>query len=163
MSEQEVDFGHDYVSDFEASSDEEYIHGSIRGKHDVYIDEPTWIPHGAGNDDHPSPVDYMVTALTACQLSVLSQALEKARVEEFSVSASATADQVVKAEIPEGMPGNTANRVKHIDIELELTVPEEYESRAQRCLDIYDQGCIVGQSYRAGVQYDPHVTLTVDE
>jgi hypothetical protein len=52
--------------------------------------------------------------------------------------------------------------VKHIDIELELTVPEEYESRAQRCLDIYDQGCIVGQSYRAGVQYDPHVTLTVE-
>jgi hypothetical protein len=34
-----------------------------------------------------------------------------------------------------------------------------YEDRAQRCLDVYDTGCIVGQSLRAGIDYTPETSL----
>lgn len=57
------------------------------------------------------------------------------------------------------MPGHTANRIQHIDIDIDVTVPDEYEEDAQRCLDVYDQDCIVGQSFRSGIDYTPHTSL----
>lgn len=143
------------------SSDAEFARGVIRDKHEVFVDEPEWLPHGAGQDAHPSPMDYMNFALTACQVSVLSQCLEKSRVEEFEIDAQGKIDDVIREDVPDEMPENTRTRVNHVTVEIEVEVPEEYENRARRCLEVYDQGCIVGQSYKAGVPYDPETKVTV--
>ena len=125
------------------------------GPHRIVYDEPE--PHG--NGEHAPPVTQMFGALVACQLSVLSQCLEKSRVEEYEINANAGIEDRSREDIPEEMPENTSKRIEHITIDIELVVPSEYEDRARRCLDVYDQGCIVGQSYRSGIDYTPTTSL----
>lgn len=134
--------------------------GVCRDKHEVFSDEPEWIPRLDGKDEYPSPVDYMLTALTACQVSVLAQALAKSRIDDYHIEAEATIVDAGEEEVDEDMPDHTANRIRDIDIQIDLEVPEEHEKRAARCLDVYDTGCIVGQSYRAGIDYEPTTQLT---
>ena len=140
----------------------EATRGVCRDKHEVLVDEPEWIPRVGGKDEHPSPVDYMMTALASCQVSVLAQCFSKARIEDYHITAETTIDEAGEDAVAEEMPGHTANRIRHIDIQLTAEVPTEYESQAERCLEVYDSGCIVGQSYRAGVDYTPttHLELT---
>jgi len=145
------------------SSDSEYARAMLRGKHEVLIDEPPNMEVGAGNDDYPSPVDHLVLSLAACQVSVLSQALERARVEEFDITCDYELDEVGQDDVGDETHASKSVRVRHIAIDITLEVPEEYESRAQRCLDVYDVGCIVGQSLRAGVEYTPETELVVDD
>jgi uncharacterized OsmC-like protein len=151
------------AANIEASADSEYATINVRDKHDLFSDEPSWLPYGSGADAHPAPMDYMIVALTACQVSVLSQCLEKARVEDFSISAEGAIDSIRKEDVPEEMPGNTRTRVDHMSVEITVDVPEEYEHRAERCLEVYDQGCIVGQSYKAGIQYTPETNITLSD
>lgn len=155
-------FQENFTAHFEKRADE-VTEGEIRGKHELRADEPEWLPIGGGNDEHPAPGDYLMTALVTCQISVLSQCLEKSRIENYHIEADATIDEIGQAEVPEEMPDNTTNRVEHIDVELTLEVPEEYASRAERCLEVYDAGCIVGQSYVAGIDYTPSVSLETAE
>lgn len=159
----EGDFGERFTASFEAGTDLEHARGTVRDRHELRSDEPPWLPVGGGADEHPAPVDYLVASLVLCQLSVLSQALEKARVEEFHVTADAEVDGLGGGEVAEGMPPNTANRIEHVSIDITLSVPPAFEDRARRCLDIYDSGCIVGQSLRAGVPYTPEASLQVLE
>lgn len=156
-------FGREYFGRVDAGTDEEYVRATVRDKHELLFDEPPNLDVGAGNDDHPSPVDYLCAALTSCQASVLTQALERARIEEFDITVDWKIDNVGKDDVDEGMPSNTGSRVEHIRIDVRLEVPEEFKERAQRCLDIYDTGCIVGQSSRAGIEYTPHTELVVTD
>lgn len=148
---------------FESGTDVEYTTALVRGKHEIRYDEPEFLEYGAGDDEYAGPVDNMIASLGACQISVLEQCLEKARIEDFHIEAELTADQIDRDEIPDGMPSNTAQRVRHIDVDLRVSVPEADQDRARRCIDIYDAGCIVGQSLRAGVEYEPEVSLEVSE
>lgn len=142
------------------SSADDVADGVVRGKHELYADEPTWLqPPGGGNDAHPAPVDYLLFGLVACQVEVLDQALKKARIEGYSIEATGEVDEVGEDAPAEEMLAHHAGRVSHIAVDLTLEVPEDYESRAQRCLDVYDTGCVVGQSLKAGVDYTPTATL----
>ena len=123
--------------------------------HRVVFDEPEPL----GDDEHASPVAYMFSSLVACQLSVLAQCLEKSRIEEYEITADAEIDRRGRDEVAEEMPAHTAKRIEHVAITIDLEVPAEYEDRAQRCLEVYDQGCIVGQSFRAGIDYTPTTEL----
>jgi len=134
--------------------------GICREKHEVFIDEPEWLRASEG-DEHPSPVDYMMTALTSCQISVLAQCFAKSRVEEYDLEAEATISDAGEGDVADEMPEHTANRIRHVNIDIEVTVPEEYESQAQRCLDVYDSGCIVGQSFKNGIDYTPTTSLSI--
>lgn len=118
---------------------------------------------GAGTDEHSSPVDYLGFALTACQVSVLEQVLEKARVEAYEIDLDWEIDRRGAEDVPEEMPSNTATRVEHVSIDLTVRVPEEYEPRAKRCLDVYDSGCIVGQSFKRGIDYTPRTALEITD
>jgi uncharacterized OsmC-like protein len=150
-----------FTSTVRRSSEDEYATGLIRDKHELRVDEPEWLGEpGAGEDAYPAPVDYMVFGLVACQLEVLDQALRKARIKDFEIEATATVDRVGEDQPAEEMLAHHAGRISHIAVDLSLSVPEEYES-AQRCLDAYDTGCVVGQSFRAGVEYTPSTTLEV--
>lgn len=146
---------------FETSRDER-TRGVVRDTHEVVFDEPEFLPVAEGDDTAPSPVDYLLSSLAGCQLSVLDQCLKKSRVEEYRIECDATIADVGEGEIPEEMPGNTANRIGHVDVEVTLTVPEADESRARRCAEVYDVGCIVGQSLRAGIDYEQTVTVDVE-
>lgn len=146
----------------ERSADDDVANGVVRGKHELYADEPEWLEEpGAGDDAHPAPVDYLVFGLVACQVEVLDQALKKARIEDYHLEAAAEVDRVGEDEPAEEMLAHHAGRVSHIEVDLTLEVPVEYENRAQRCLDVYDTGCVVGQSLREGVEYTPTATLEV--
>jgi uncharacterized OsmC-like protein len=130
------------------------VHADGRESHEIIFDEPD----PRGDDDHPSPVMYLFASLVGCQMAVLCAALEKARIEDFRIKADAESERSLD-EVAEEMPDGTAKRIEHIDIDLTLEVPKEYEDRAQRCLDVYDTGCIVGQSLRAGIDYTPETSL----
>ncbi|WP_418280622.1 OsmC family protein [Halorubrum sp. DTA98] len=131
--------------------------GRCRDRHDVLIDEPEWSEFG--EDRAPSPVDYLMIAVTSCQVSVLSQSFDKAGIEDYEIDVNSTIDRVGADSVPDEMPAHTANRIQHVDIEIDVTVPDEYAEAAQRSLDVYDQGCIVGQSFRSGIDYTPHTSL----
>lgn len=150
--------GHDHVVRLHHVAGERPIEGSIRD-HAIQIDDSTTLEYG-GADEAPSAVDYMVLGLVGCQLSALSQCLRKARVEGYEIDAEADLDDWWREDVSEELPENLIKRVEHLTVKLDVTVPEEYEARAQRCLDLYDQGCIVGQSYRAGMEYTPETSLS---
>lgn len=152
----------DYEGTVIDSSDSEYTKAVLRGEHELYLDEPPNMEIGAGNDDYPSPVDHLAVSLASCQVSVLSQALERSRVEEFDITCDYEIDSIGSEDVGDRMHDSKGVRVRHMQIDITLEVPEEYESRAQRCLDVYDVGCIVGQSLRAGVEYTPETELVID-
>lgn len=167
-SDREFDLQEEYSEDrrfrsvVERGADDEFASGTVRGKHDLYADEPTWLEEpGAGNDAHPAPVDYLVFGLVSCQVEVLDQALRKARIEDYHISAEAEVDRVGEDEPAEEMLAHHAGRVSHVSVDLTLSVPAEFEGRASRCLDVYDTGCVVGQSYRSGIEYTPSTSLEI--
>jgi len=141
------------------SDDDDVAVARVRGTHDVPIDEPEWLPMGIGSDQHPAPVDHLAVALVSCQVEVLDQALQKARVEEYDIRARAEIDELGTGNAPGGMPANTSHIIEHIDIDLTVETTAEFESSVRRCLEVYDDGCIVGQSYRAGIEYTPRTNV----
>ena len=162
MSDSEVTdsmVGHDHVVRLHHRSGERPVEGTIRN-HTVRVDDSKTLEYG-GEDGAPSAVDYMVLGLLGCQLSALTQCLRKARIEEYEVAAEADLDDWRREDVSEELPENLVKRIDHLTVSLDVTVSEEYEARAQRCLDVYDQGCIVGQSIRAGIEYTPETSLSI--
>lgn len=163
MSDTEVTddlIGHDHDIQLNLKAGDRPVDGGVRD-HSFKIDDSETLPYG-GHDLAPSAVDYMVAGLAGCQLAVLSQCLRKARIEDWEIEISAIPDDWWREEIPEELPENQVKRIEHIDVHVDVTVPEEYEERAQRCLEVYDQGCIVGQSFREGIEYTPETSLSVE-
>lgn len=139
-----------------ASSEESVNRGVTRartGRHELFVDESEHIPGSEGEQEHPSPVDYLVFALVSCQVSVLEQALHGAGVREYEIEAVGAVDSLGDDDVPEEMPAHTAARVDHLDVDVTLEVPKEYEDEAHDCLDAYNAGCIVGQSLTRGIEY----------
>lgn len=152
--------GHDHEIELHLEHGDRPVEGQVRD-HSFEIDDSESLPYG-GHDLAPSAVDYMVAGLAGCQLAVLSQCLRKARIDDFEIDIHAVPDDWWREDVSEDLPENQVKRIDHVDVEVEVTVPEEYEQRARRCLDVYDEGCIVGQSFRAGIEYTPETSLSVE-
>jgi uncharacterized OsmC-like protein len=153
-----------FTAEIVVTPDSEYKTATLRNKHTVHVDEPPWIPHGAGNDDHPAPVDHLLLSLTSCQTAVLMQCLEKNEVEAFRIECNGEIDGYERAEdLPDVMPENTATRISHITVTMDLFTTPEFEEVANRCLMAYDDGCIVGQSLEGGIDYTSMTRLTVTD
>lgn len=152
-----------FTFEMAVTHDDEYKTASLRGKHTLYSDEPEWLPEGlAGNDAHPAPVDYLIMSLATCQVSVLRQCLERNGVEEYRIECDAVLDGYDRDEDhPEYMPRHTALRIGHITVNMVLVTTPAYERSADRCLTVYDDGCIVGQSISAAIDYTPLTALEV--
>jgi uncharacterized OsmC-like protein len=139
------------------ASSEESVNRAVSrartGRHELFVDESEHIPGSEGEQEHPSPVDYLVAALVSCQVSVLEQALHEAGVDEYEIEAVGAVDSLGDDDIPDEMPAHTAARVDHVDVDLTLEVPEEYDDEARDCLNAYNAGCIVGQSLTRGIEY----------
>lgn len=144
------------------SADDQYAEGQIREKHTLRADEPPWLAdEAAGDDSYPAPVDYLMFGLVSCQVEVMDQALKNAGVEDYDIEAQAEIDEMEQGEVADSMYDHTAARVRHIDIDLTVTVPPEQETAARQCLDVYDSGCVVGQSFRTGIEYTATKDITI--
>jgi uncharacterized OsmC-like protein len=154
----------EFTARLTASHDEPYTSGTVRDEHELRSDEPEWLPVDAGDDAHPAPVDYLLTSLAACQTSVLRQSLERNGVESYEIECEAVLDEWSKADDkPAEMPPNTKLRIDHITVKMTLRTTPEYEDEADRCLVVYDEGCIVGQSLAGGIDYTPLTSLEIRE
>lgn len=133
----------------------------LRGKHEVEIDEPESLP--IGNDQAPCPADYLLVATAGCQVEVLKQALEKARVEEYEIRMDAERQWEEQGEKLQFYPENT--RMRHTELKFDLTVraPQRYEDRVSRCLDICEEACIVSRSVEQGIDITIDKTLEIQE
>ena len=149
-----------FVAEISASSTEPYKTAEAREKHTVYSDEPEWTEM-PGGDEYPSPGDYLLLSLGLCQVSVLDQCLEKNCVDPYSIECTAEIDSWgLDDSVPEAMPEKTGLRVDHISISMTVETTPENEAQAARCLEVYDEGCVVGQSI--GIDYDTFASLEID-
>lgn len=120
------------------------------GKHGLHIDEPESMDHSfkkevGGRDEAPNALTYLQAAALGCQVNSLEMLLRKSRIEEYHVDGHST---------PYLFREDNIKRVQRLELEIELHVPEDVESRARRCLDIYEQGCLVGESIKRGIDVD---------
>lgn len=125
--------------------------------HGLYIDEPPDLNHSfkkGGRGEAPSPFGYLLAAGMGCQVNSLEQMLHKARVPHYEIEAVCTGYSFTSDSI---------KRVQKIELAIELTVPEAHESRADRCLDVYEQGCVIGETLRRGMELDVEKTLVLDD
>lgn len=151
----------EFTTTIRASSDDPYKEATLRDEHTVYSDEPEWTAM-PGDDAYPSPGDYLLLSLAACQVSVLDQCLKKNGVTAYRIDCDARIDSwQQETDVPDEMPATTGLRIEHVTVDMELRTTPEYEDRADRCLTVYDEGCVIGQSI--GVAYTPTTRLVVDE
>lgn len=151
-SDDELDAGPEAT--MKASEDRtNYI--QVRG-HELHTDEPADLSHSfkkGGRGEAPSAFDYLLAAVMGCQVNSLEQMLHKARVEEYDVDAECTGFTVTK---------DNVKRVQQIDLEVTLTVPEDDEAQARRCLDVYEKGCVVGETVKRGVDVRVSKSLVLE-
>lgn len=138
-------------ADVRTSADEQGSTAVVRDQFELDIDEPSWVP--IGDDAAPCPGDYLLVATAGCQVEVLKQALEKARVEEYDVHlhVERTRNDSGTADAPEPFPDHTGIRYSSLSMELTVETTPEYERRVQRCIDVCEDACIIGRSVEAGI------------
>lgn len=135
-----------------ATGEEDVARAVVRDTHELTLDEPPFIPYG--NDTAPCPGDYLMLATGGCQVEVLRQCFEKARIEEYEITLDVEREQVFPDEAPGPFPDHTAKRYRSITMDLAVTVPPEYEDRAARCVDVCEDACIISQSVQAGIDIE---------
>lgn len=129
---------------------------TVRDRFELAIDEPPWVP--VGEDGAPCPGDCLLVATAGCQVEVLKQALEKARIEEDDVHlrVERSRDDSGTTDAPGPFPAHTGIRYDGLSMALTVETTPEYEARIQRCIDVCEDACIIGRSVEAGVD----ITLT---
>jgi uncharacterized OsmC-like protein len=136
-------------------------HALVRDKHEVELDEPWWVP--VGNDTAPCPADYLLVATAGCQVEVLRQCLEKARIEDYEIRLHAERQRANPDNAPDPFPEHTSMRIPAIDFELTVETTPEFEGRVQRCLDVCEDACIVSRSVEDGIDFSLSKSLTLGE
>lgn len=154
----------EFTATVTTTDDDPYASADARGTHQFQSDEPDWLPTGAGNDDHPAPVDYLVSSLAMCQASVLAQLLEDEGVETYDVTCVASIDDwAMRDDHPDALPRHTGALIEHLTVDVTLETTAAHREAADRCLALYDEGCIVGNSLAAGVEYTTETSLVTDQ
>ena len=111
----------------------------------IVADEPKPIGEGWG----PNAPRLLATAVGQCMSSSLIYCLNKARIPIINL------ETTVKTNLFKNEKGLT--RIRSIDIQIILEVNDEYKTRLNRCLTIFEDYCTVTQSIRNGIQVDVKV------
>ena len=80
--------------------------------------------------------------------------LHKARITEYEVDGACTGYSFTKDNI---------KRIQRMDLELTVRVHPDNESAGRRCLDVYEQGCVVGGTIKRAVDVRIDDRLELDE
>jgi uncharacterized OsmC-like protein len=115
-------------------------------------DEGPPLGEGAG----PNPARLLAAAVGNCMSASLKFCLERARVEV----------QDLRVHVAGSIERNEAGRfrVASLRVRLEPTVAAEDRERMTRCLEVFEDFCIVGQSVRQGIAVEvdvvPHAVVS---
>lgn len=125
--------------------------------HTMHTDEPPDLGHSfkkGGRGEAPSAFDYLIAAGMGCQVNTLEQMLHKARVDEYEIAAECTGYTVQKDDV---------KRIQKLKLAITLTVPEDAESQGRRCLEVYEKGCVVGETLKRGLDFTVEKELVLDD
>lgn len=131
--------GYEFTVDFE-----------LDGVPPLLTDESPPLGEGVG----PSPARLLAAAVGNCMSASLKFCLDKARVEV----------REMKTRVVGTMERNERGRLRigSLRVVLEPEVASEELSRIGRCLDVFEDFCIVGQSVSEGIPLKVSVTPTTD-
>jgi uncharacterized OsmC-like protein len=115
----------------------------------LLVDEPPPLGGGQG----PNPARLLVAAITNCLAASVVFCLRKSRVDVLGMHAEATAS----------MDRNERGRwrIPAISVRLHPVVAEADARRVARCLQLFEDYCVVTQSVRGGVAVDVQVAPVV--
>ncbi|HSM06664.1 MAG TPA: OsmC family protein [Longimicrobiales bacterium] len=114
----------------------------------IVVDEPAPLGDGAG----PNAARLLAAAVGNCLAASLLLCLEKSRVELLDLRAT------VEGVMERNERGRF--RIPSLSVTLEPTVEGEPSARYDRCLDLFEDFCIVTQSIRKGIEVDVSVAPT---
>lgn len=126
--------GYEFSVDFEAE-----------GVPDLLTDEPPPLGEGRG----PNPARLLAAAVGNCLSASLKFCLEKSRIEVQELTTK------VEGTIVRNEAGRL--RIGGLRVQLEPGLDPGQVERAGRCLEIFEEFCIVGQSVRQGIDIDVEV------
>jgi organic hydroperoxide reductase OsmC/OhrA len=109
---------------------------------DLRVDETPPIGEGAG----PSPTRMLATSIGHCLASSALFCLRKARIDVQGMTAT------VKGELVRNEEGHL--RVGRMAVELAPRVAAKDVARMQRCLEIFEDFCVVTGAVRKGIDVD---------
>ena len=123
---------------------------------DVTFDEETWAPvvvdepEPLGSGAGPNPARLLAGAVGSCLAASLVLCLEKAKVSlhDLTVRVEGTMERNEVGRL----------RIPRLTATLRPTVGDSPTGRSDRCLDIFENFCIVTESVRAGVPVSVSVT-----
>ena len=115
----------------------------------LLVDEPPPLGGGQG----PNPARLLVAAITNCLAASAVFCLRKSRIDVHGMHAEATAS----------MERNERDkwRIPAISVRLHPEIAEADPRRVARCLELFEDYCVVTQSVRGGVAVDVQVTPVV--
>ena len=106
---------------------------------DLTVDEPPPL----GRDAGPNPSRLLAAAIANCLSASLLFCAKRARVELGHIRAEVKM-QLVRNE-------NKRLRVGKVEVLIDPNLPEGEVEKARRCLDIFEDFCVVTQSVRQGM------------
>lgn len=125
--------------------------------HTMHTDEPPDLGHSfkkGGRGEAPSAFDYFIASGMACQVNTLEQMLHKARITDYEIEAECTGYTFTE---------DNLKRIQKLELAITLTISEDAESRAQRCLDVYEEGCVVGETLKRAVDFRVEKELVLED
>jgi uncharacterized OsmC-like protein len=106
---------------------------------ELRMDEPAPL----GQDSAPNPSRILAAAIGNCLSASLLFCARKSRVELGPIRAK------VRTEIARNARGRL--RVSRVDVEIDPSLPAGDHSKTARCLELFEDYCVVTQSVRDGI------------
>jgi organic hydroperoxide reductase OsmC/OhrA len=116
------------------------------GVGDLRTDEPPPLGEGRG----PNPAQLLAAAVGNCMAASLKFCLDRARIEVHGLTTR------VEGTIERNEDGRL--RIGGLRVHLDPAVQEGDVERVERCLGVFEDFCIVGQSVRSGIDVRVDVT-----
>ena len=117
------------------------------GVPDLRMDEPEPLGAGAG----PNAARLLAAAVGNCLSSSALFCMRKARVPVTGMRTT------VRTTLVRNEAGRL--RIGGVEVELHPEVPDEEQARIARCLDLFEDFCLVTESVRAGIDVGVEVTV----
>ena len=131
---------HDFTVALNLGSDfRQTVDFGLPGVAPLMIDEPPPMGAGAG----PNPARLLASAVGSCLAASLTFCRRKARLDVRGV------ETTVRGTFERNERGRL--RIGSLHVRLEPIVPEDQHDRVPRCLDLFEEYCVVTASVRRGV------------
>jgi organic hydroperoxide reductase OsmC/OhrA len=123
------------------------VHFGLSGAPPFLVDEPPPLGAGAG----PNPARVLAAALGSCLGASLLFCLRRARLDPSALH----------TEVDGSLVRNERGRLRvgAVRVHLQPTLPAEQHERARRCVEVFEDFCVVTATVRAAVDVRVEVTL----